>query len=151
VLTRRPPHAPPTESLLETLALQLARDVPLLGEMTRQHEVRDEHGTFVARVDLSKPELGLFFELDGQHHLDQPVYDAARETAVVAVTGWLPARFTWRQITRTPRFSQRQMAQVAAQASLRTSSKESRRHSSSSSGSGTAAGSVLTPTWHSST
>jgi very-short-patch-repair endonuclease len=124
VLARRPAGAPPTESLLETLALQLARGVPLLGEMTRQREVRDEHGVFVARVDLCKPEIGVFFELDGQQHRDQPVYDAARETAVVAATGWLPGRFTWQQITRTPRTSQRQMAAVALQASLRISSKD---------------------------
>jgi len=119
VLARRPAGAPPTESLLETVALQLARGVPLLGEMARQHEVVSEHRTFVARVDLSKPSLGVFFELDGQQHRGQPVYDATRETAIVAATGWLPARFTWHQITRTPRWSQRQMANVAAQAALR--------------------------------
>jgi very-short-patch-repair endonuclease len=119
VLARRPPGAPPTESLLETLALQLARDVPALGELTRQHEVRSATGSFIARVDLCKPEIGVFFELDGQQHRDQPVYDAARETAVVAATGWLPGRFTWHQITRTPRTSQRLMAEVAAQAATR--------------------------------
>jgi len=151
VLARRPPDAPPTESLLETLALQLARAAPLLGELTRQREVFDEHGVFVARVDLCKPDLGVFFELDGQQHLGQPVYDAARQTAIVAATGWLPGRFTWREVTRTPKTSQRRMAALAAQASLRTSSKESRRHSSSTSESGMAAGSVLTPIWHSST
>jgi very-short-patch-repair endonuclease len=51
-----------------------------------------ESGLFVARVDLCKPEIGLFLELDGQHHKDQPVYDARRETAVVAATGMLPGR-----------------------------------------------------------
>lgn len=115
VLGRRPDGAPPTESLLETLALQLARATPL-GEMVRQHVVENVHGDFVARVDLCRPDIGVFFELDGQQHRDQPVYDAARETAVVATTGWLPGRFTWHQIVHTPRTSQRRMAQVAAQA-----------------------------------
>lgn len=117
VLARRPPGAPPTGSLLETLALQLARATPL-GEMVRQHEVRSEHGTFVGRVDLSRPDLGVgvFLELDGQQHAGQPVYDATRETAVVAATGMLPGRFTWHQITRTPRSSQRLMTDLALRA-----------------------------------
>jgi len=112
VLERRPDGAPPTESLLETLALQLARATPL-GELARQVEVLSEHGTFIARVDLCESDLGVFLELDGQQHRGQPVYDAARETAVVAATGWLPCRFTWHQVTRTPRVVQRLMTDVA--------------------------------------
>ena len=119
VLARRPPGAPPTESLLETLLLQLARTVPALGELDRQVEVFDEHGLFVARVDLAKVELGVFFELDGQHHTDQPVYDASRETAIVAATGWLCGRFTWREVRHTPRTTQRRLTGVAAQAKRR--------------------------------
>ena len=121
VLGRRPQGAPPTESLLETLALQLARATPL-GEMVRQHEVTSAHGTFVARVDLCRPDLGVFLELDGQQHAGQPVYDAARETAVVAATGWLPGRFTWHAVTRTPRWTQRVMTDLAERArALRSS------------------------------
>jgi hypothetical protein len=119
VLTRRPAGAPPTESLLETLLLQLARPVPALGELDRQVEVLNEHGTFVARVDLAKLELGVFFELDGQQHQDQPVYDASRETAVVAATGWLCGRFTWHEVRRTPRTTQRRLHGVAEQAERR--------------------------------
>ncbi|MEN3274176.1 MAG: hypothetical protein V7636_2937 [Actinomycetota bacterium] len=119
VLARRPQGAPPTESLLETLVLQLARTVPALGELDRQVEVFDDHGTFVARVDLAKLDLGLFFELDGQHHLGQPVYDASRETAIVAATGWLCGRFTWREVTRTPHTTGRRLAGVATQAARR--------------------------------
>ena len=89
VLALRPPGAPPTESLLETLMVQLARTVPGLPEPVRQLEVE------WARVDLAWPDLGLFVELDGQQHKDQPLYDARRETAVVAATGWLCGRFTW--------------------------------------------------------
>ena len=62
---------------------------------------------------------GVFFELDGQHHEGQPVYDARRETAVIAATGWLPGRFTWTELTRIPRSSQRRMAAIRAQAQRR--------------------------------
>jgi very-short-patch-repair endonuclease len=120
VLARRPPGAPPTESLLETLALQLARATPL-GELTRQHVVTNDAGTFVARVDLCNLDLGAFLELDGQHHAGQPVHDSARQTAIVAATGWLPGRFTWHEITRTPRTAQRRMTEVAEQAARRRS------------------------------
>jgi hypothetical protein len=113
VLARRPPGAPPTESLLETLAVQLARTVPELGEPVRQHVVRWPDGQFVARLDLSWPPRGMFLELDGQHHEGQPVHDARRETAVVAATGWLPARATWYEITRIPRMTARRWAAIA--------------------------------------
>ena len=119
VLTRRPSGAPPTESFMETLALQLARPIPLLGELTRQLEVRTRDDLFVARVDLAALDIGLFLELDGQHHKDQPVYDARRETAVVAATGMLPGRFTWHEITRIPRAAQRRIADLADQAARR--------------------------------
>ena len=115
VLALRPPGAAPTESLLETLMVQLARQVPNLVAPTRQYEVYDEHGQFVARVDLAWPELRLFVELDGQHHPDQPVYDARRQTAVTAATGWLCGRFTWHEVTRCPRATARRLAALAAQ------------------------------------
>ena len=63
--------------LLETLAVQLFRDNGL-PTPTRQVTVINRHGTFVARVDLAWPELGVFVELDGQGHAGQPVYDASR-------------------------------------------------------------------------
>ena len=119
VLAGRPDGAPPTESLLETLTVQLARTVSRLGEPVRQHEVSWPDGSFVARVDLCWPWLGLFFELDGQHHAGQPVYDARRETAVVAATGWLPGRFTWHEIVRIPRSTARRFDALALQAARR--------------------------------
>ncbi len=86
VLERRPAGAPPTGSLLETLMLQLARTVPGLGEPVRQLRI----GPWF--LDLSWPAIGMFTELDGEQHLGQPVYDARRETAIVAATGWLCGR-----------------------------------------------------------
>ncbi len=98
VLDRRPVGALPTESLLETLMVQLAREVDGLADPTRQHCVYDSHGLFVARVDLCWLPLGLFLELDGQHHKNQPVYDARRETAIVPTSPATP-RLVPRQAT----------------------------------------------------
>ena len=113
VLERRPAGAPPTESLLETLMVQLARSVPGLPDPVRQLQVGR------ARLDLAWPRLGLFVELDGQHHKDQPVYDATRETAVVAATGWLCGRFTWTEVVRMPNTTARRLAELAEQARRR--------------------------------
>jgi len=119
VLTTRG-DGPPTESLLETLMVQLARTVPGLPPPVRQLVVTWPDGTFVARVDLCWPDLRLFIELDGQHHEGQPVYDARRQTAVVAATGWLVGRFTWREVVRTPRSSARRLAALVDQARMRS-------------------------------
>ena len=77
------------------------------------------HDEFVARVDLAWPDLGLFIELDGEHHLGQPVYDASRETAIVAATGWLPGRFTWTEVVRFPHSTARRLAALVDQARRR--------------------------------
>jgi hypothetical protein len=120
VLALRPPGAPPTESLLETLMVQLARGVPELCDPVRQLVVRDAHDQFIARVDLAWPDPGLFAELDGQQHKAQPVYDARRQTAVTAATGWLPARFTWTEVVRYPNSTRRRLGALARQARFRT-------------------------------
>jgi hypothetical protein len=119
VLALRPPGAPATESLLEILLVQLARAVPEVGELIRQHEVRDDDGNFIARLDLSRPDVGFFIELDGEQHKGQPVYDAMRQTAVVAATGMLPGRFTWTDVTRFPNGTKRRLAALARQARAR--------------------------------
>jgi hypothetical protein len=116
VLALRPAGAPATESLLETLMVQLARDVPGIGDLVRQHEVWDEHGNHIARLDLCRPDLGFFLELDGEHHKGQPVYDAMRQNAVVAATGWLPGRFTRTEVTRYPASTKRRLAALVARA-----------------------------------
>ena len=115
VLERRPAGAPPTESLLETLMVQLVRTVPGLPEPMRQLWVEAAR----ARLDLAWPALGLFIELDGQQHKDQPVYDARRETAVVAATGWLCGRFTWTEVVHLPTATARRLADLAEQARRR--------------------------------
>ena len=119
VLALRPAGAPPTESLLETLAVQLVRPIREIPEPTRQYVVEDEHGRFVARVDLAWPELGVFLELDGEKHKDQPLYDASRETAVVAATGWLCARLTWTEVTRYQTTTAHRLVKIIEQARRR--------------------------------
>ena len=119
VLRRRPAGAPATGSLLETLFVQLRRLVPGSTEPLRQYEVRNEHGDFVAFVDFAWPELGIFIELDGQHHAGQPVHDARRETNVVAATGWLVGRFTWDEVVHHPQATARQLARLLDRAAQR--------------------------------
>ena len=119
VLALRPAGAAPTESLLETLMVQLARDIPGLSPPVRQYRVYDAEGALIARVDLCWPALGLFIELDGQQHMGQPVYDARRETAVVAAPGWLVGRFTWREVVHLPRTTARRLAGLVEQARAR--------------------------------
>ncbi len=118
VLARRPVGAPPTESLLETLMIQVIRDAGL-PDPTRQVRVWSESGRIVARVDLAYPELGVFLELDGQYHLGQPVHDANRQTAVTAATGWLCGRFTWKEVTGQPKYTARRVAALLEQARRR--------------------------------
>lgn len=121
VLALRPKGAPPTGSILETLFVQLVRAAGL-PEPLRQVRIFNEHGDFVADVDFAWPELGLFIELDGQHHADQPVYDARRETNVIAATGWLVGRFTRTEVVRHPKATARQLARLLEQASRRPNS-----------------------------
>lgn len=87
-----------------------ASDVPGLPPPTRQLDIYDRYGQFVARVDLCWPELGLFIELDGQHHKGQPTYDAIRQTRVTEVTGWRCGRFTWGEVARYRRITTRRLA-----------------------------------------
>jgi very-short-patch-repair endonuclease len=119
VLALRPEGAPATGSLLETLMVQLIRLMPTTPEPRRQVTVTNAWGEFVAHVDLAWPALGVFIELDGEHHRGQPVYDASRETAVVAATGWLCGRFTWTEVTRYPKTTARRLAMVLDQARRR--------------------------------
>jgi len=101
---------PPTESLLETLAVQLIRLDASIPAPTRQLEIYDANGNFVGRPDLCWPELGIFLELDGEGHKDQPIYDANRQTRICIATGWRPGRFTWTQVHDFPEATLRDIA-----------------------------------------
>jgi hypothetical protein len=119
VLALRPPGAPPTESALETLMVQLIRLLPTVPEPTRQFWLYDRHNVFVARIDLCWPELGIFIELDGEGHRRQPVYDAIRQSNVTAATGWLCGRFTWTEVNFYAKDTARRMTDIVEQARRR--------------------------------
>jgi very-short-patch-repair endonuclease len=68
---------------------------------------------------LCWPELGVFCELDGQHHKGQPIYDANRQTRVVTATGWLPGRFTWAEVRYNPIPTGRRLLRLLSRAELR--------------------------------
>ena len=103
---------PPTESLLETLAVQLLRQDPSLPTPTRQFAIYDEYDNFVGRPDLCWPELGVFLELDGQQHKGQPVYDARRQTRIAIATSWLCGRLTWDEVHNNPKATLREIADL---------------------------------------
>lgn len=112
VLDLRPNAAPPTGSILETYAIQLIRKDAALSEPHRQVEVLRALGRRPAYVDLAWPEQGVFLELDGERHKGQPRYDASRQTAVIAATGWLVGRFTWSDVVHHPTSTLRQIARL---------------------------------------
>ncbi|MBA2609747.1 MAG: hypothetical protein H0U92_12455 [Actinobacteria bacterium] len=108
-------NIPHTDSLLETMAMQLLRNAGL-PTPTRQHPVFDPAtGRLIAHLDLSWPDLGIFLELDGQQHEDQPVYDARRQTEVTVITGWRCGRLTWDEVTLWPESTSRLLASLLEQ------------------------------------
>ena len=40
----------------------------------------------------------------------QPVYDANRQNRIATATGWMPGRFTWRQVRFHPKATARELA-----------------------------------------
>jgi hypothetical protein len=112
VLKLRPADAPPTGSVLETMTVQLIRRDPSLPTPNRQVEVLRTYGQRPAYVDLAWPDRGVFLELDGEQHKDQPRYDATRQTAVIATTRWLVGRYTWTDIVRNPTPTLRSIAKL---------------------------------------
>lgn len=105
---------PHTDSLLETLAVQLIRRAGLPAPV-RQYQVRDpKTGRIVARCDLAWPEFGIFVELDGQQHKDQPVYDARRQTLVTTITRWQCGRLTWEDVVVKPEWGRDQLVGLLA-------------------------------------
>ena len=94
--------------------MQLIRRDPLIPTPVRQFAIYDEHGNFVGRPDLCWPELGIFLELDGQGHKDQPVYDAVRQNRIIIKTGWRPCRLTWDQVHDFPAATLRDIAALVA-------------------------------------
>jgi very-short-patch-repair endonuclease len=91
---------------------QLIRRDPSLPPPERQVEVLLAFGQQPAYLDLAWPELGVFLELDGEQHKEQPLYDATRQTAVIAATHWLVGRYTWTDIVHNPLPTLRSIARL---------------------------------------
>jgi very-short-patch-repair endonuclease len=72
---------------------------------TRQHEVVDESGGFVGRIDLAYPGEKLAIEADGyDSHSQREDWqrDRTRQNALIAA-GWIVYRITWADAARHPR------------------------------------------------
>ena len=102
VLDRRPVDAPPTESYLETRAVQLFREGNL-PDPERQVVIRDERGQFVARVDFRFG--GTVVECDGrEHHAREGSFERDRERwDRLQALGLRPMVFTYDHIERKRR------------------------------------------------
>jgi hypothetical protein len=107
LLAQRPPGAPPTRSELETRFLQLVRPLPV-PDPVRGYKVV-HHGEVIAELDVAFPEARLFVETDGGTHeqLHALRRDRQRQNQIVAVLGWRPLRFTWRDVVRQPTTTRR--------------------------------------------
>ena len=89
-------------SVLETLLRLLLAQLPLPPIV--QHEVRDRHGRFVARVDFAWPAARLVVEADGfAFHSDRAAYRRDRERLnELELLGWRVLRFTWEDVVGRP-------------------------------------------------
>jgi hypothetical protein len=81
-----------------------------------QHDVYDDDGRFVARVDLAWPELKTAAEYDGDHHREQGQFrrDVARLNALRAA-GWVVLRFTAPDVSDHPDRTVRLMTEALRQ------------------------------------
>ena len=101
LLVERDPTLAPAESDLETLLVKILRDGGLPPPV-RQHVVAVADQTF--RLDAAYPELMILMEGDGfgVHSGRSPFERDRSRQNLLAVTGWLPLRFTWRRLCREP-------------------------------------------------
>ena len=102
LLVDRDPTLAPAESDLETLLFKILREAGVPAPV-RQHEVVVAGQTFF--LDAAYPELMIFMEGDGfgVHSQRDPFeIDRSRQNLLV-LARWLPLRFTWRRLCRTPR------------------------------------------------
>jgi very-short-patch-repair endonuclease len=91
VLARWDPALKVTESDPETALLQVLRNANL-GRIATQYVIRDNHGEFIARVDIGLPDVRVAVEYDSdQEHTDEIsiARDNARRLALIAA-GWFP-------------------------------------------------------------
>jgi very-short-patch-repair endonuclease len=101
LLVERDPTIAPAASDLETLLLQILRDHGLPAPV-RQFEIEVDGETFY--LDVAYPELKIFMEGDGFGvHTMRRVFERDRHRQnLLVLLEWMPLRFTWRQLVRTP-------------------------------------------------
>jgi very-short-patch-repair endonuclease len=101
LLVDRDPKLAPAESDLETVLLRILRDHGLPAPV-RQFEVIVAERTY--RLDVAYPSLKIFIEGDGFGvHTRRVAFETDRERQnVLVIDGWLPLRFTWRQLCHSP-------------------------------------------------
>ena len=101
LIVARDPTLAPAESDLETLLFKILREAGLPAPV-RQHRVVAAGQTF--RLDAAYPELMIFMEGDGfgVHSPRDPFESDRSRQNLLVVAGWLPLRFTWRRLCRSP-------------------------------------------------
>jgi very-short-patch-repair endonuclease len=102
LIAERDPSLAPAASDLETLLLQVLRahGVPA---PVRQFQTVIDGETF--RLDLAYPDSKIFLEGDGFGvHTTRHAFERDRHRQnLLVLAGWMPLRFTWRQLCRQPR------------------------------------------------
>jgi hypothetical protein len=86
-----------------------------------QHEILDESGRVIARVDFAAPGLGVFLEFDGRikyqglggKSLEEALLEERRrEAQVCSLTGWVCVRITWADLMYPERLARRIRAAI---------------------------------------
>lgn len=82
-----------------------------------EHEVCDERGNVMARIDLAYPAERVAVELDGlaDHATDLGVQRDRPRQNRLELTGWLVLRYTWRTLTHEPARICAEVAEALAQ------------------------------------
>jgi hypothetical protein len=108
---------PRIESVLEARGIyfcyQQSLPVPEL-----QHEIRDDHGDVLWRLDFAWPEYGVWAELDGkvkytelrrpgESVTDVVLREKRRQELISEATGWRCIRITWEDLARPERLALR--------------------------------------------
>lgn len=131
VLLRRGVDQPPTESYLETVAVQLIRRCRGVPTPDRQVPIRID-GRVAFRLDLAWAPIRLFLEVDGRAFHDVSDegfhYERWRRRQLVR-TGWAPAELTARDLLAYPEATAREIEALVAARAREVGSRDRDQHS----------------------
>jgi very-short-patch-repair endonuclease len=109
-----------TESALEDCFRRLiaASGLP---QPVLQHEIRNDVGRLISRVDFAYPDYGLAIELDSEaYHMDRLTFRGdRRKQNQASVLGWTVLRYTWWDLHERPSQVEREI-RAALRAALRS-------------------------------